>query len=106
LSITFIPIYTKHLATGDDAEGNGVFSVITTVMGLVLVAGVIAFEIWTPRLAAWYLDKLAPEDLGLAIHLTRILLPAQIFFYLGGLASATLMARQRFVAASLAPLIY
>jgi putative peptidoglycan lipid II flippase len=106
LSITFIPIYTRHLAAGHDDEGNRVFSIIATVMGLVVALGVIGLELAAPRLCAWYLDKLRPEDLALAVRLTRILLPAQIFFYLGGLASATLMARQRFVAASMAPLVY
>src|SRR5581483_4132157 len=106
LSITFIPIYTRHLTSGDEREGNRVFSIIATTMLLVLVAGVIALEVWTPELAGRYLKKLQPKDLQLAIELTRILLPAQICFYLGGLASATLMARHKFVAAAMAPLAY
>ena len=70
------------------------------------VVGIVLLEYFTPALSASYLRKLRPEDLDLAIGLTRILLPAQLFFYLGGLASATLFSRHRFVAASMAPLLY
>lgn len=106
LSITFIPIYTKHLAANDPEEGDRVFSTIATVMVLLLTVGVIVLGVATPAIASRYLHKLRPDDLGLAIHLSRVLLPAQIAFYVGGLASATLLARHRFVAASFAPLLY
>lgn len=106
LSITFIPIYTRHLQRDDAAEGNRIFSIIATTMGIVVVAGLVVLEYFTPALASRYLHKLRPEHLELAISLTRILLPAQLFFYIGGLASATLFARYKFVAAAMAPLFY
>jgi putative peptidoglycan lipid II flippase len=106
LSITLIPIYTRHLEKNDEEGGNRVVSIIATVMTIVVVIGIVALEYATPQVTASYLHKLRKEHLELAISLTRILLPAQLFFYLGGLAAATLFARRRFVAASLAPLLY
>lgn len=106
LSITFIPIYTRYLQKDDEEGGNHVFSIIATTMTLVLVAGIIVLEIYARPLASSYLRKLRPSDLQTAITLTRILIPAQLFFYVGGVASATLFSRHRFVAASLAPLLY
>jgi putative peptidoglycan lipid II flippase len=106
LSITFIPIYTRHLKSNDEAGGNRVLSIVATVMTIIVVVGIVVLEWFTPQLAASYLRKLRPEHLELAISLTRILLPAQLFFYLGGIAGATLFSRKRFVAASMAPLIY
>src|ERR1700761_8953660 len=106
MSITFIPIYTRYLTEGNEAEGNRGFSIISTTMMIVIIAGVIVLEIFTPQLTRSYLHKLRPSDLELAIRLTRILLPAQLCFYVGGLAAATLYARHRFVSASIAPLIY
>jgi putative peptidoglycan lipid II flippase len=106
LAITFIPIYTRHLKAEDEAGGNRVLSIIATIMTLVVVIGIVVLEWFTPELTASYLRKLRPQDLGLAVSLTRILLPAQLFFYLGGLSSATLFSRKRFVAAAMAPLIY
>ena len=106
LSVTFIPIYSRYLVDGDSAEGDRVFSIATTVMGFVVVAGIVLLEFITPPLLRWYLPGMAPANFALAVHLTRVLLPAQFFFYLGGLASATLFSRHRFLAASSAPLIY
>ena len=106
LSITFIPIYTRHLKANDEAGGNRVLSIIATVMTVVVVVGIVLLEWFTPQLAGSYLRKLHPDHLALAIQLTRILLPAQLFFYLGGIAGATLFSRKRFVAASMAPLLY
>lgn len=106
LSITFIPIYTRHLAAGTEPDGNRVFSIIATTMGLAVAASVVALEWLAPDLLALYLHGLRPESLSLAVTLTRILLPAQLFFYLGGLAAATLFARHRFIAVAWAPLVY
>ena len=41
-----------------------------------------------------------------AARLTRIVLPAQLFFYLGGLLMAVQYARNRFLLPATAPLIY
>src|SRR5690606_515548 len=43
---------------------------------------------------------------ALTTRLTRIVVPAQIFFVVGGVVQATLLARGRFAAAALAPLVY
>ncbi|MDB4967488.1 MAG: integral rane protein MviN [Myxococcales bacterium] len=106
LSITLIPIYTRHLEKDDEPGGNHVLGIIATIMALVVIAGIVVLEYLTPQITARYLHRLRKEDLDLAISLTRILLPAQLFFYLGGLAAATLFSRRRFVAVSLAPLVY
>jgi peptidoglycan biosynthesis protein MviN/MurJ (putative lipid II flippase) len=36
---------------------------------------------------------------ALTVHLTRIVLPAQVFFIVGGIVQAVLLAQQRFLAA-------
>ena len=93
LSITFIPIYTRHLTKGTVEEGDRVVSSIATLMAIILTVSVVVLTYLSPQLVGGYLHKLPPEQRELATQLTRILLPAQIAFYLGGLASATLMAR-------------
>src|SRR3954471_15252300 len=52
LSITFIPIYARHLKNQDDAEGNRVLSIIATTMSIVVVGGILLLEYYTPQLAA------------------------------------------------------
>src|SRR5437879_8979849 len=46
------------------------------------------------------------EQLRLCVFLTRILLPAQIFFYVGGVVSAVLLSHRLFLFPAFGPLIY
>src|SRR6185295_16596866 len=87
-SITFISIYTRFLAEKRDADAKKTFSVIITVMTAVMIAGTIFTEIFTPQFVRWMFRGFSPEQVDLCVHLTRILLPAQIFFYVGGVVSA------------------
>jgi putative peptidoglycan lipid II flippase len=50
--------------------------------------------------------EFSPELQALTTELTRIVLPAQIFFVTGGVINAVLLARRSFGALALAPLIY
>jgi putative peptidoglycan lipid II flippase len=45
-------------------------------------------------------------QIDLCVHLTRILLPAQIFFYVGGVVSAVLLSHRLFLFPALGPLLY
>src|SRR2546427_13244040 len=80
-SITFISIYTHFLAEKREADAQKTFSVIITVMTLVLGLGVVLAEIFTPQITRLMFHHFKPGQLDLCVHLTRILLPAQIFFY-------------------------
>ncbi len=107
LSITFITIFSPYLAQGQEEEGYRVFSIIATFMALALTAGVILGEIFTPQLLRLYLaSSFTPAQLALCVRMTRILLPAQLFFGIGGLICATLYARGVFWLPALAPLFY
>jgi putative peptidoglycan lipid II flippase len=59
-----------------------------------------------PDLIAFAFPKFSPETRELTVKLTRIVLPAQIFFLTGGLLRAVLMAHGRFGAQALAPVVY
>jgi putative peptidoglycan lipid II flippase len=105
-SITFISIYTRFLAEKREQDAQKTFSIIITVMTTVLVAGTILAEIFTPQFAAWMFHGFTPEQMRLCVHLTRILLPAQIFFYVGGVVSAVLLSHRLFLLPAFGPLIY
>jgi len=109
VSITFIAIYTRFLAEGKDDEAQKTFSVIITVMTTMLVAGIVVAWIFAPQLDGWYFggkDGFDAEKLAICVHLTRILLPAQLFFYVGGVVSAVLYSRRLFFLPAFGPLIY
>ncbi len=105
-SITFISIYTRFLSEDKRQDAHEAFSVVITVMTAILGAGVILTEIFTPQITHWWFDKFNPEQLRLCVHITRIILPTQIFFYIGGVLSAVLYSRRLFLLPSLGPILY
>ena len=105
-SITFISIYTRFLAEKRDADAQKTFSIIITVMTAVLIVGTIITEIFAPQFVRWFVKGFSPNQIDLCVHLTRILLPAQIFFYVGGVVSAVLLSHRLFLFPAFGPLIY
>src|SRR4029077_16967428 len=96
-SITFISIYTRFLSAKKEDEAQKTFSIIITVMTAVLGVGILLAEIYTPEIEAWWFKGFTAEQLQLCVHLTRILLPAQIFFYVGGVFAAVLLSHRLFL---------
>ncbi len=105
-SITFISIYTRFLAEKRDADAQKTFSIIITVMTAVMILGTIVTEIFAPQFVRWFVKGFSPDQIELCVHLTRILLPAQIFFYVGGVVSAVLLSHRLFLFPAFGPLIY
>ncbi len=105
-SITFISIYTRFLAEKRDADAEKTFSVVITVMTAVMVVGTILTEIFAPQFVHWMFRGFSPPQMALTVHLARILLPAQIFFYVGGVVSAVLLSHRLFLFPALGPLLY
>ena len=105
-SITFVSIYTRFLAEKREEDARKTFSAIITIMTAVLVIGIVLAEIFAPQLNRLMFSKFTPEQFELCVHLTRILLPAQLFFYVGGVVSAVLLSRRMFLLPAIGPLIY
>src|SRR5207237_9846045 len=51
-------------------------------------------------------SKFDPPQFALCVHLTRILLPAQLFFYVGAVLSAVLLSRRMFLLPAIGPIVY
>ena len=105
-SITFVSIYTRFLAANKEEEAQKTFSIIITVMTAVLGVGVLLAEFFTPEISRHLFPHFSAEQMELCVHLTRILLPAQIFFYVGGVVSAVLLSRRLFLFPAFSPLLY
>ncbi len=105
-SITFVTILTRYRETGREEEGNRSLSVILTTMFLVLGAALVLAEIFAPLYVRWWFNGFSPDKAALCVRLTRILLPAQLFFFAGGVFGAVLLARKQFSVQAVAPLIY
>ena len=106
LSITFIPVFARYVAEGRPEEGWKVFSTVVTTVGVFLIGLVIAGEIFAPALVRVIAPGFNPAEKARVIFLTRVMLPAQFCFIMGGILSAVQYAQARFLIPSLAPVIY
>ena len=106
LAIAFIPLYNRVRKRDGALAGDGVLASVLGTLGVVTVAATALLWIAAPALIAFAFPRFDPETRELTIKLTRIVLPAQIFFLTGGLLRAVLMAHGRFGAQALAPIVY
>lgn len=109
ISITFIPIFTRFWDKGKEAEAWRFFSTLLCLMGGLLCVATVLMMIFTRPLtellnAGWVTPDpktgvISPdniEKMNLAVQMTRVILPAQLFFYSGGLMMGVLNTFKRF----------
>lgn len=106
LSAAFIPIFTEYLHTKGEEEAWELFSNVATIMtvfvtGLILIAWVAA-----PQITSLIAPTKSPEVQAMVTYMSRIVLPSQLAFFIGGLMMGTLYARQIFTVPGLGPNIY
>src|SRR6202167_4117432 len=106
LSATFIPGFSKYMAEDDEEQGWHVFSIVTCAMALLLVVVVLLGEVYAPRLISVLAPGFGPVEKARVVFLTRVMMPAQFCFCMGGILSAVQYAKGEFVVPSLAPLVY
>jgi len=107
LSVTFIPIFQKYLAANDEAGAWKTFSNMVTTGTAAFAVVLPAAVIFAPNLLSLTgFANQPPETFTLTVRLTRIILPAQIFFYWGAFLMAVQYAKQKFFLPALAPLLY
>lgn len=108
LSIAFLPFYTRALTQKNDGEAAAEQLVAVVLGNLTCLVVLLTALLWwqAERVVGWIFHEFDTERLRLTVEITRIVLPAQIFFVIGGVLNAVLFARGRFLAAALAPLLY
>lgn len=107
LSVTFIPIFSSYLTAENEEEGWRVFSIIFNTFGVLLLFFIVISFVYAPRLVAILAPGLDdPVLVQSAVRMTRIIIPAQFFFFSGGLFMAVQFAREKFLIPALAPLFY
>lgn len=106
MAITLIPILARRFARGDDEDAWRAFWAIARPLAIgVTVLVMVAMALVEPVLHAIE-PGFTDQQVANAARLTRIVLPAQIFFILGQLLTAVQFARERFVIPTLGPIIY
>lgn len=106
LSLIFIPVFTKYITEGRADEGWHVFSTVLTFMSIALIVLITVGEIFTAQLVHLIAPGFAPAQRSEVVLLTRLMLPAQLFLYLGSVMGAVQNARARFLMPALAAIVY
>ncbi|MEA1967716.1 MAG: murein biosynthesis integral membrane protein MurJ, partial [Thermodesulfobacteriota bacterium] len=108
LSITFIPIFSAYLARKEEEEGWRIFSIIFNTFGILLLVFIAFSAYFAPDLVTILAPGLVddPAIFQKAVKMTRIIIPAQFFFFSGGLFMSVQFAKERFLIPALAPLLY
>src|ERR1017187_5414629 len=107
-SISVITILNRYRESGDEAGGDRALSVILTAMLAVLGGGILLGEIFAPQYVWLFFAGYRTDLVGAALctSLTRLLLPAQLFFFIGSVMSSRLQVRKIFLYQAFTPVIY
>ena len=105
-SVALIPLYQQVRAARGEADAEAFFAKVLGTLSVVAVVATGALWWNAEALVRLQFGGFDAETLERTVRLTRIVLPAQIFFVAGGIVRAVLMARGRFLSQALAPLLY
>lgn len=105
LSSAFIPVFSEYLHTDREDEAWHIFSAVSTVMTIVISVFIVIAWIFAYPLIQFMVPG-SPDTWSTAAQLSRIVLPAQLAFFIGGLMFGTLYARQMFTVPGLGPNLY
>jgi putative peptidoglycan lipid II flippase len=106
LSASFIPVYARLLAEGDEREADrvagAVFSLLAVLVSLLVLLGVLG--------APWLVDAIAPgftdEKRAFLVRVTRIVFPGTGFLVLSAWCLGVLNSHRRFFLSYAAPLAW
>ena len=105
-SITLVSILNRLRAEGDEEAADRALSVVLVAMSVVLTVAIVAAEILAPLYTHLLFGRLDAPTAALCTHLTRLLLPAQLFFFVGGALGSRLLVRKIFLYQAITPLVY
>jgi putative peptidoglycan lipid II flippase len=106
LSASFIPVYAKLLAQGDEKEAtriaNAVFGLLALVTSLIVLFGVLATPLFVAAIAGGFQD----DRRELTIRLVRILFPGAGLLVLSAWCLGVLNSHHRFFVSYTAPVAW
>ncbi len=106
LAASFIPLFTE-LKKKDESQAFRFTSIVMNwVLLIFIILSLLAFVFAEPITLLRTGKEFTPEQVEIAVKLTRLMLFAQIFFAISNFLTGVLQAYQRFVAPALAPIFY
>ena len=105
-SITLVNMLSRYREAGDDEGADRALSIVLNAMVVVVGVGVVLAEIFAPLYTRYVFNFTDPATDALCTHLTRLLLPAQLFFFVGGVLGSRLLVRKIFLYQAVTPILY
>lgn len=110
MSVTFIPIFTELKLNGSKNEAwkflSNISSLMGTVLAVLIALGIVFADPLVRLMNPGFNVPEKAATLQLTIDMTRVLLPAQLFFYLGGMAVGVLNSHKRFGVSGFTSAVY
>jgi len=106
LSTAIIPTFTQYMNEGRKREAWRIFKVVSLFTTMVVGALILLGELFAATLVRHTSPGFTEDEVIRCVGLTRILLPAQICFFLGGLMMGILQTRNNMKGQAYGPLIY
>jgi putative peptidoglycan lipid II flippase len=105
-SISLITILNRYRQKGDEEGADNALLIVLNGVAIVLGLAILVAEIFAPTYTRIAFHNFSPESAALCTHLTRIILPAQFFFFAGGVLGSRLLVRKIFLYQAFGPLVY
>ncbi len=107
-SISNVTLMNRYREGGDEEGADFALSVVLSSMFVVLFTGVVLSELLAPAYVTVFIKGFRddPNRYSMCVTLTRVLLPAQIFFFIGSMMSARMQVRKIFIYQAFTPIIY
>lgn len=106
LSASFIPVYAKLLAQGNEKEASRVADAVLTLLALATSLIVLVGVITTPYFVGFFAYSFPPETRELTIQLVRIFFPGAGLLVLSAWCLGVLNSHRRFFLSYTAPVVW
>jgi len=106
LSAGFIPIFTEYLETREKGAAWRLAEQVLSVVGAAMAGCCLLLALFAPVIVPLTVPGFSPEKIALTIQLSRIMFLSPLFLGLSAVMGGILQATRRFVAFSIAPVVY
>ncbi|MDD5438531.1 MAG: murein biosynthesis integral membrane protein MurJ [Patescibacteria group bacterium] len=106
LSAGFIPVFTEYLERHGHGEAWKLAEKVFTTIALILGVVCLILALFADKVVPWTVPGFSGDKLAMTISLSRILLISTFTLGLSAVMGGVLQATRRFVAFSLAPVLY
>ncbi len=106
LSASFIPVYAKALADGNDEEADRIAGAVAAILALMVSVLVVVGVLAAPLFVTLFVGGFKGETRELAIRLTRILFPGAGVFVMSAWCLGILNSHRKFFLSYVAPVFW